>query len=109
MSERKKYKMRPARKNEKGQLQQVPIGYYKGKLSALASEGEYEVTPSIHRAFMCGDIDIDGYPHKRKGGVAPDTSSAPKPKTKPKTRRKKKEEAPAPAPTTTTAKTEDSE
>lgn len=80
MSERKKYKMRPARKNAKGELQAVPIGYYRGKLSALQGEGEYLVTPTIHRAYMAGDIDIDGYPHERPAGVAKTVTAKPKKK-----------------------------
>ena len=67
MTQPKKYKMRPTRKDENGNLQQVPIGHINGHLSALASECTHQVTPAIHRAYMCGDIDIDDYPHERRG------------------------------------------
>lgn len=89
MSARKKYTMRPARKKEDGTPQMVPIGLYRGLPSALAREGEYEVTPAIHRAYMAGDIDIDDYPHKRKG------EEKPKPKRTRKKPAKPAAEAPA--------------
>lgn len=81
MTEPKKYTMRPTRKKADGTFQMVPIGFINGHRSALASEGVHVVTPDIHRAYMSGDIDIDDYPHARKG-------EAPAPK-------KRKRKAPA--------------
>ena len=90
MTEPKKYKMRPARKKPDGSLQMVPIGYINGHRSALASEGMHAVTPSIHRAYLAGDIDIDDYPYPRvptkrakpaKDDAAPAAKKASKSKT----------------------------
>lgn len=90
MTHPKKYKMRPTRKKPGGGFQQVPIGFIKGRLSALASEGTHEVSPAIHRAYMAGDIDIDDYPHERKSAPA---KKQPK-KRKPKAKEESKEESP---------------
>ncbi len=104
MSQPKKYKMRPARKDAEGKLQQVPIGYINGHASALASEGTHLVTPAIHNAFLCGDIEIDDYPfeprpkprtHKEKSAKAPAKKAT-----------KKKSKTPKPADDSDAAKSE---
>lgn len=96
MSKPKKYKMRPTRTKPDGSFQMVPIGFVNGHRSALAGEGEHEVTPAIHRAYMAGDVDIDGYPYERPGA----------PKPAPKKRKRKAPETPKPEATEAEAKPE---
>lgn len=104
MSQPKKYKMRPARKDAKGNLQQVPIGFINGHASALAAEGTHVVTPAIHNAFLCGDIEIDDYPHEPRPKARTHKEKAAK--TPPKKSSNKASKTPKPAAESKAAKSE---
>ena len=67
MAHAKKYTMRPARQRPDGELQPV---YFNGKKNAIAREETMAVTPDLHRAFMAGDLEIDGYPGYTIRGTA---------------------------------------
>ena len=84
MSERKKYTMRPAKKDHTGKPQMVLIGFKNGRRHAVSHEVKGEVTAGAHRAYMSGDLEIDGYPHTRPpaGGEAAKEAALKKAKAK---------------------------
>ena len=84
MSERKKYTMRPAKKDHTGKPQMVLIGFKNGRRHAVSHEVRGEVTAGAHRAYMSGDLEIDGYPHTRPpaGGEAAKEAALKKAKAK---------------------------
>lgn len=82
MAHAKKYTMRPARQRPDGELQPV---YFNGKKNAIAREETMAVTPDLHRAFMAGDLEIDGYQHTRKGSAKPAKKRAAKKRAAKKT------------------------
>ncbi len=64
MASPKKYSMRPAKRHPDGSP--VMVKFNNGR-SAIAQQESLQVTPDLHRAYMAGDLEIDGYPHDRPG------------------------------------------